>query len=87
MPKQKNVTDAEITACHAAAGGLLAVMQDLTDRMDKGYVDRINNPTSAAKEFALIAREAAGMASRLLAVDEMQKQKDELDALRRQVGR
>lgn len=82
MPKQKNVTDAEIIACHIAASDLLQEMRDFADRIEKGYVDRIDGPVDAAKQFALIAREATNLSVQLLSVDAMQKQKDEIAALR-----
>lgn len=82
MPKQPNVTDADIIACHVAADNFLMEMQDIAGRIQKGYVDRIEDPVAAAREFTLIARAASNMVVMLLFVDQTQKQKDEIAALR-----
>jgi len=82
MPKLPNVTDAEIIACYVAQNAALDEMQDFADRIQKGYVERIENPVSTAKNFAVIARAANDMAVRILLVAEMQQQRDELNAQR-----
>lgn len=82
MGKLKNVTDAEIIACHVSAEDFLMEMHDLSDRMEKGYVDRVENPAAAAKSFALFARAASDMAVQLLILDNLQKGRDEIAALR-----
>lgn len=87
MGKLKNVTDAEVVACHVGANDFLMEMHDLGDRLEKGYVDRIENPTMDAKAFMLIARAASNMAVHLLLVADMQKQKDEIAALKAGLNR
>lgn len=87
MPKLPNVTDAEIIACSVAQDAALGEMHDFIDRLQKGYVDRIDNPVEAAKAFAIIAEAASAMTKQLLIIDSMQKQRDELDTLKRAIGR
>lgn len=82
MAKTKNVTDAEVIACFTSAENLLAEMQDFANRIRGGYVDRIEDAPEAARQFALIAKAASDMTAALLTAHEMQKQKDEVAALK-----
>lgn len=82
MPKMDKVTDAEIKACHIAADDLLSEMHDFINRMEKGYVDRLEDPANDARQFALIAQAASTMVCKILSHGEMQRQRDELNKLR-----
>lgn len=86
MPKLPNVTDAELTALHVNADDLVMEMQDYIARIDKGYVDRLENSLATARAFALIARTASELTHRLLMLTELQEQQDQLAALRKRVN-
>jgi hypothetical protein len=86
MPKLPIVTDAELTALHVNADDLVMEMQDYIARIDKGYVNRLESSLATARAFALIARTASELTHRLLMLTELQEQKDQLAALRKQVN-
>jgi hypothetical protein len=83
MPKLPNVTDAEIIACHVAQDAAINEMHDFSDRIQKGYIDKIEHPVEAARAFAIIAEAASRMTKQLLLIDEMQKRRAELEELKR----
>lgn len=84
MAKTPKVTDAEVIACFKSAEVLLSEMQDFGHRLQMGHYERMEHPVEYARAFALLAEAAAAMACRLLMAAEMQKQRDELDRLRRE---
>jgi len=86
MGKRVNVTEWELAACVTGQENALHEMYDFANRIEKGYVDRISNPTEAAKQFALIARAASDMAVKMLYVDQAQRQKDDIARLRRDMA-
>ena len=82
MGKRVNVTEWELAACVTGQENALHEMYDFANRIEKGYVDRIENPAHAAKEFALIARAASNVVVQMLVFAQMQAQKDEIERLR-----
>lgn len=86
MAKTPKVTDAEVIACFKSAEGFLSEMQDFAHRIQGGHCERLEHPVEYAREFALLAEAAASMACRLLMTAEMQKQRDELERLRRNLA-
>jgi hypothetical protein len=85
MAKLRNVTDAEIIACHVGADSFLMELQDFLHRINAGAVDHIEHPAESARSFALIAREASSMAAVLLMQARLQEQRAEIAKLRSQV--
>ena len=83
MPKLDNVTNKELQEIYDYLDGPLIAMQEMSSRMGKGYVNRIDSPAEIARQFALVAREASAMTAQLLMLDRMQRRMDELDRLRK----
>lgn len=83
MAKTPKVTDAEVIASFKSAEALLFEMHDFARRIGNGHVDRLENPVEYAREFALIGAAATDMACKLLMAADIQKQRDELERLRR----
>ena len=83
MPKLDKVTNRELQEIYDSLDGPLIAMQEMSNRMDKGYIDRIDSPAEIARQFALVAREASAMTAQLLMLDRLQRQMDELERLRK----
>jgi aspartokinase len=83
MPKLKNVTTDEIKAAQSASEDVISTLQDLNDRMQKGYHDHIESPAELARHFNALSRNAGEMVSALLITLAMQEMKAETEALKR----
>lgn len=81
MPKLKNVTRAEIDALVNASEDPLMTMHDISDRIEKGYCDDIDNPAQLARHFTAIARAASDLSLGLLAKAALQEMKAETELL------
>lgn len=84
MPKLKNVTAAEIKALQDQTDGILGDIQDIADRIEKGYCDEIAEPAATARHFNAVARAAQNMVMMMLIKLAMQEQKAEIEKLYRQ---
>ena len=84
MPKLQNATETEIRAAIDAADEALGAMQELTNRLEKGYCDQLRKPSDLARSLSVIARAASGLAVHVLAKQSAQEQRAELDTLMRE---
>lgn len=82
MPKLPNITNAELKSIVTYSETALDDMHAIIDRMEKGYVDRMEQPLETARHFAQLATAAARTASLVLYMADHQRQKDELEALK-----
>jgi hypothetical protein len=85
MARAPILTHAQIVDCVRECDDLIMTMQDYSNRIDKNAVDRIGNPDDHAWNFVILARTASDMAGKLLMLDKLQKQKDEIERLKSQL--
>jgi hypothetical protein len=81
MAKLKNVDAQELKAANDAAGDLIQTLHDLTNRIEKMYVDAIDNPLMHARTFNSLCRASAEMVTMLLSKHAMQEQRREIDRI------
>lgn len=80
MAKLKNVTNEELTAVNDAID--TGQLWEIANRIEKMYVEEIQDPVRLAQSLLSLSRAAADVASKLLTVEQMQAQKAELAKLR-----
>ena len=84
MPKLKNVTVQELAALKETSDNLLMELHDINERIEKGYVDRLESSAELAQHFNAVTRACAQMTSLLLLRLAMDEQKAGLEALLRE---
>lgn len=81
MPKLPNVTNANIATAIEHVYDLTEEMNDLAERIEKGYSDSIDNPSSAVRALTGVIRNAAALQSALMLRAAMDEQRREVEAL------
>lgn len=86
MPKMKNVSADDLKIVEKNSEDVLSDILDVCDRVEKGYVDDIEDPVALARHFTALARAASQAAGLMLFRLQMQKQSAELAELKKRVG-
>jgi hypothetical protein len=81
MPKMPNVTAADLTEANEGAMDIMAALHDLSDRIEKGYVDDIEKPVEVARTMISLSTAASTLAGRILFKLAMDEQRKELEQL------
>lgn len=81
MAKLKNVDAEELQAADHAASDMIQTLHDLTNRIEKMYVDPLPDPLAVARTFYSLSRASAEMVTMLLAQHQMLEQQRQIDRL------
>jgi hypothetical protein len=82
MAKLKNVSQEELKAAGDAASDLMATLHDLSNRMEKMYVDdNIQEPIAMVRTYNALARAALNMVSQLLVKSALDEQKRQIETM------
>ena len=84
MPKLQNVTDAELQEAMDKADDLIADLQDLSNRIEKGYADKIGTPMRYGSTMRVLAMSALDAQGKIFMHTAMEEQKAELQRLMEQ---
>ncbi len=82
MAKLKNVTQEELKTADDAACDLMATLHDISNRMEKGYVDdKLVEHIAMVRTYNALARASLNMVSQLLVKSALDEQKRQIEAM------
>lgn len=82
MPKLQNVTNEELNELLGAIEDIIQRGIGISERLDKGYREEIEDTLGKLAAFNSMAYTATRLVSGIAAIERLQRQQRELDALR-----